>query len=288
VRRRAAAEHARILETQMADIAALRLEETRLRALDATAAAREADLAAAKEELARIRRVESLRNVQIQQIAASAVMHAERARIVQAERDADLLWLERLKALDALEAKALEIRRNTIRTDLQIFQDYISHQRSVEHAREKAIDNALIKDANKAAAIRDCAWEAERAARKRLLDNVMQVRLTQLAERRNAATLLLLEKKQERENLESLLEQHKLLLAADADESHQKKLIYFSALADQQRENEKRRAVAATKEREFEDKLIAEQTTHDDWIKSEIESLKKSSATPSLAATMYY
>lgn len=259
--------------SQAAEAAALRAEAVVLRQKEREIALREAEIEHIREQAVATKKRQAA--VQLRADHEEVVRRTLEARSaeVRAELASEIAWIARLRELDEQDAAARVVRRESLKRSLNAFFEYLERQRVIEARRQAELEKAYGAEQLRAIAMRVADWDREANRRRNLLNEVLRVRVIQLAERREQLHVQAEAKLKEHENLVIELAKNAQDEATKRASAAEMKRMYHEDLTKQVSESQKRVATEAETEAAFCERQQRDLEKHEAWVRAEVENM---------------
>ncbi|XP_031565537.1 cilia- and flagella-associated protein 53-like [Actinia tenebrosa] len=223
----------RILQLQSEAIEKQKEEEKQLKEMEAAWLAEQQKMREQEEEFLRQEKVRKQQAAKRARDISIRLKNEKEAREKQEELALDMKILEKL--LDDTRNEAMEDkqRKKELREENLRFMQYCALNRKEEEEREKALENHVNAEVEKQWAKKMEQYRKERAARKRLMENVMKTRQEQMEERKRIANALKDAEFAEKEAMFQAWQEHERIEKANKERALQKNRDYQAHLSMQ-------------------------------------------------------
>ncbi|XP_065910618.1 cilia- and flagella-associated protein 53-like [Dysidea avara] len=249
----------RVLNIQTAALEKQKEELQRLRIEEGELLREQAMLRAIEEQRMREDKVRSQENTRNMLDYSLKLKMKRKAKEVQEELALDMKILEQLLQETDNEAMEQLQRKRELNKEMAIYREYLAKQKNEEEKREKELDALIQAEVQKQWARRLELWRQEKAARKKLMQDVLDARKQQIKEKLAIISEERREAEEERKRIQANIEEHKKLEAVQQVEMKRVRVQHQSDLLQQMEHQKHLKNQEKQRERnEFEDTKATE------------------------------
>lgn len=249
----------RVLNLQTAALEKQKEEIKRLREQEGELLREQAILRAIEEQKIREEKVRAQADRRNMLDYSLKLKMKKKAKEVQEELAIDMKILQQLLQESDNEAMEHLQRKRELNKEMHIYREYLDKQKKEEEEREKELDALIQGEVEKQWARRIEQWRQEKAARKKLMQDVLNTRKKQIEEKLLKTTEERREAEEERKRIQANIEQHKLLEAEQQAQMKRVRVEHQNGLLQQISHQQKHRELEKQRERdEFENAKAVE------------------------------
>lgn len=249
----------RVLNLQTAALEKQKEEIKRLREQEGELLREQAVLRAIEEQRMREEKVRSQENRRNMLDYSLKLKMMKKAKEVQEELALDMKILQQLLQESDNEAMGQLQRKRELNKEMHIYHEYLAKQKKEEEDREKELDALIQAEVEKQWARRLEQWKQEKAARRKLMQDVLNTRKKQIEEKLLKMSEERREAEEERKRILANIEEHRLLEVEQQAEMKRIKVEHQNGLLRQINHQKRHREFEKQRERdEFENAKAVE------------------------------
>ncbi|KAI8899575.1 tumor suppressor, Mitostatin-domain-containing protein [Globomyces pollinis-pini] len=163
----------------------------------------------------------------------------QRQQEIKEELERDIKTLQEFSKFEMEEKDSHARRRQELQKEMQLYREHLAQQKEIEEAREREIERYYSEAQERVWKVRTEKWKKERAARDRLMKEVISGRQLQLQEAIERNRQSLEESKRQQLEIEKQIEKTKLLENQESARKLKLRQEYSQILAQQIQDIEK-------------------------------------------------
>ncbi|XP_076473107.1 trichoplein keratin filament-binding protein-like [Babylonia areolata] len=209
------------------------------------------------------------------------MMH--KSKLIQEELELDRRLLEDMIEKEQEEISLNTARREKAKADAQWMKQVIEDQLKLEKAREAEMETLFQDEAARMWQKREGEWERERQARQRLMDEVLEGRQEQIADKLEEVKRRQQESLERREELLRELEVANQLTQREQERAQEEQEAFKQELKEQMEERQHMEKLARLNLQQEDDEELEADREYQDFLRQETDRMRQRGYTPTFA-----